>query len=101
MRLEERDVVRGRRKESAALADEKFHLQFDCLPIEQDDWANIPGRLRTLAAVEILDEEPRCLMKGSSVKSDFDLGAVVPFISNTLTRSYELHGAVRLRLLLH
>src|ERR1035437_4299584 len=75
-----RDRIGGRRQEVAAFADQRLQVEFNGLPVEQDGRTSIPRRLRVRFQVQCCDERFSGFVQRSSIKTDFDIAAVVPAV---------------------
>src|ERR1039457_1528611 len=74
----ERDPIRGRRQEVAAFADQRLQVEFNGLSVYQYDRASIPGCVEVRFQVQGCDERFSGFVERSSIKTDFDIAAVVP-----------------------
>src|ERR1039458_2590250 len=73
-----RDPIRGRRQEVAAFADQRLQVEFNGLSVHQYDRASIPGCVEGRFQVEGCDEGLSGFVERSSIKTNFDIAAVVP-----------------------
>src|ERR1035441_4022751 len=73
-----RDRIGGRRQEVAAFADQRLEVEFNGLSVHQYDRASIPGCVEVRFQVQAGDEGFRSFVERSSIKTDFDIAAVVP-----------------------
>src|ERR1017187_6065975 len=73
----ERDPIRGRRQEVAAFADQRLQVEFNGLSVYQYDRASIPGYVEVRFQVQGCDERFSGFVERSSIKTDFDIAAVV------------------------
>src|ERR1039458_8671988 len=73
-----RDPIRGRRQEVAAFADQRLQVEFNGLSVHQYDRASIPGCVEVRFQVQGCDESLSGFVERSSIKTNFDIAAVVP-----------------------
>src|ERR1039458_4318693 len=74
----ERDRIGGRRQEVAAFSDEELQMKFHGFSIHQYNRASIPRRFDVRFQVQGGDETSSSFVERSSIKTDFDIAAVVP-----------------------
>src|ERR1017187_2125126 len=74
----ERDRIGGRRQEVAAFADQRLQVEFNGLSVHQYDRASIPGCVEVRFQVQCCDKRFSSFVERSSIKTDFDIAAVVP-----------------------